>query len=341
MYWCKSDTIIDKSNSYSSKRRDKDKAIMKTKNESAEVGILVARFQVPELHSEHKKIIQRVIDTHPRVFIFLGLSPCKCTYNNPLDFGTRKAMIEESFPNVEVFYIEDMSDDSAWSSELDKQISRHLGPSQKALLYGSRDSFIPHYSGRWPTVELIPDVIVSGSEIRKMIGIKSKNSAAFRAGVIWAMENQFPSTKTTVDMVIVDVNAERVLLGRKPHETLHRFIGGFSEPKSLSFEEDAKREVMEETGLACDDFKYIGSTYIDDWRYRGERDKIKTLFFMATYIFGSPKASDDIAEVRWFSFEELLKSDAELRLVATHRPLLKMLQQKFLIDNQKAGEVYS
>ncbi len=146
---------------------------MKTQNETAEVGIVIGRFQVPELHDEHKKLIQRVIDSHPRVFVFLGLSPCKCTYNNPLDFGTRKAMIEGEFPNVEVFYIEDMALDEKWSEELDKQIRRHLGPSQKAVLYGSRDSFLPHYLGKHPTVELVPDVIVSGSEIRPGVSSRS------------------------------------------------------------------------------------------------------------------------------------------------------------------------
>lgn len=312
---------------------------MKTKNETAEVGIVIGRFQVPELHDEHKKLIQRVLDSHPRVFLFLGLSPCKCTYNNPLDFATRKSMIEAAFPNVEVFYIEDMACDEAWSEELDKQIRRHLGPSQKAVLYGGRDSFIPHYLGKHPTVELIPDAIISGKEIRKNIGIKSKNDPAFRAGVIWAMENQFPSVKQTVDVAIVDGDNERVLLARKPHETLHRFVGGFTDPNSESLESDAKREVMEETGLEVAELKYIGSVKVDDWRYRGERDKIKTAMFIASYIFGAPKANDDIAEVRWFSFSELLDENAESRIVPTHRPLLKLFRP-FLEGAVAVGEVY-
>lgn len=38
---------------------------MKTVNETAEVGAIVARFQVPKLHEEHMALIQRVAETHP------------------------------------------------------------------------------------------------------------------------------------------------------------------------------------------------------------------------------------------------------------------------------------
>ena len=99
---------------------------MKTVNESAEVGAIVARFQVPELHEEHKALIQRVVNTHPRVFVILGLAAdaCKCTYNNPLDFPTRKAMVEKEFPTVEVLYIKDVGNDEIWSKELDRIITK-------------------------------------------------------------------------------------------------------------------------------------------------------------------------------------------------------------------------
>ena len=294
---------------------------MKTVNETADVGVIVGRFQVPELHEAHKELIKTVVDKHPRVLIFLGLSPCKVTYNNPLDFVARKAMIESSFPDVEVHYVEDTSDDKVWSTNLDKQISKVIGPNLKVVLYGSRDSFIPHYMGRHKVEELVPDRVVCGKEIRRATGIKSKTTSDFRAGVIWAVENQFASVYPTVDIAIVDRSQNRLLLGRKDGETLFRFIGGFADVNSESYEMDAKREVMEETGLEVAELTYIGSTKINDWRYRSERNKIKTLFYCGYYVFGGPQASDDIAEVRWFDFAKLRSED----VVVNHRPLLAML----------------
>lgn len=294
---------------------------MKTISDTAEVGVIIGRFQVPELHEAHKELIQTVVDKHPRVLIFLGLSPCKVTYNNPLDFVARKAMIESVFPNVEVHYIEDAFDDKVWSNQIDKQISKVIGPNLKVILYGSRDSFIPHYMGRHKVVELVPDRVVCGKEIRKVVGIKSKTTPDFRAGVIWAVENQFQSVMATVDVAIIDRSQNRLLLGRKDGETLFRFVGGFADVGSESYEADAHREVLEETGLEVSSLTYIGSTRINDWRYRSERNKIKTMFYCADYLFGAPKASDDIAEVRWFDLAKLKPED----FVVTHRGLFTML----------------
>ncbi|MDO8504789.1 MAG: NUDIX domain-containing protein, partial [Candidatus Liptonbacteria bacterium] len=66
-----------------------------------------------------------------------------------------------------------------------------------------------------------------------------------------------------------------------------------------SLEAACRREVGEETGVEIDGMEYVGSFRIDDWRYRGREDKMLSAFFAATYIFGHPKAEDDIEEVRW------------------------------------------
>jgi bifunctional NMN adenylyltransferase/nudix hydrolase len=295
---------------------------MKTKAETAEVACIVGRFQVPELHSEHKKLIQSVLENHPRVLIFLGLSPCKCTFNNPLDFQTRRAMINETFPQVEVYYVEDRCSNEIWSKDLDKQIDRQVGPGKKVVLYGARDSFIPLYCGKYPCIELMPEVVVSGKEIRKLVGVKSKNTPEFRAGVIWAVENMYPHVVTTVDIAILDFKNRKVGLARKEDETLLRFVGGHSMTNTPSFEMDAVTETKEETsGIEVGKMEYIGSTLIDDWRRRQEIDKIKTMFFACEYLFGAPKANDDIAEFHWKDIDKLER----YMIVEEHRVLFDML----------------
>lgn len=130
-----------------------------------------------------------------------------------------------------------------------------------------------------------------------------------------------PFVFPTVDVAIIDKTKQNILLGRKPGKRLFQFIGGFADVKSVCYEEDACREVREETGISITPPLYVGSAIVDDERYRNKRDKIKTLLFRAVHVHMEPKAKDDIAEVRWFRFDKLKPSD----IVKKHRPLLKML----------------
>lgn len=298
----------------------------------SDVGVIIGRFQVDALHEAHIDLIQSVCNVHQKVIIFLGLSHTRGTINNPLDFEARKQMILEAFPNVIVLYIKDQKKDTDWSKELDEKIGDVVGPSQSVVLYGSRDSFISRYHGHYKTQELLQERYISGSEIRKNIAKSVKNDISFRRGAIWQSFNRFPTCFTTVDVAIFNDDYTKILLGRKVKETQFRFIGGFADPKSPSYEADARREAVEETKLEVSDPVYIGSTIIDDWRYRGEQDCIKTMFFKCKVVYGRPEANDDIAEVRWFDLSTLTKD----QIVDTHHVLVDMLM-KHLNDTKVSG----
>jgi bifunctional NMN adenylyltransferase/nudix hydrolase len=109
-------------------------------------------------------------------------------------------------------------------------------------------------------------------------------------------------------------------LGRKVGESNWRFIGGHADPRSESFEADAKREATEETNLDINSLKYLGSRVVDDWRWRKVPDKIKTLFFVGWTNFCHPNADDDMNELSWFKFNGPFPP-----VVAEHVPLLDML----------------
>lgn len=286
--------------------------------EDADVGVIVGRFQVPDLHEAHVSLFEHVIETHARVLVFLGLSGAgQPTRENSLDFTARWQMIRAKYPDVEVHYIHDQGDDAAWSRRLDSEVARLLNPGQKVVLYGGRDSFVGRYHGVLRTCELEPEVWVSGTDIRKAASKKVKASRDFRLGVIWATHNRFPAVHTTVDVAIFGGDG-RLLLGKKPGEPLWRFVGGFADPGSDTFEDDAIREVREETGLTVGTVEYLGSYKIDDWRYRDESDAIKTLFFAATVLDGTPSPDDDIAELKWFVTDDIMFDD----VMPNHRPLL-------------------
>ncbi len=306
---------------------------MKEKTQQYDVGVLVGRFQVHELHQGHRDLIQHVCDRHDKVIVFLGLSPITPSSNNPLDFEARKQMILSEFPDVIVAYLKDVHDDRTWSVNLNDQIAALTTPQQTVVIYGGRDSFISHYDNlavrkvgekRYPTQELLQTEHYSGSAIRKQIArSKVKSSEDFRAGVIWATQARFPTAFTTVDVAVVNEDSSKVLLGRKPNERQFRFIGGFSDPASPSLEADARREVNEEAGIDITDPVYVGSLVVDDWRYRNEPDKIKTTLWLAKYRSGHPQPGDDIEEVRWFDFPV-----APEALIETHRPLMEMLTKE-------------
>lgn len=292
------------------------------------VGVIVARFQVPELHEAHKELIAGVLATHPKVLIFLGLSTLRGTTNNPLDFGPRKQMVMEvyppaKYPNLTVHYVKDLPDDRAWSKRLDQMIRENLNPNDTAVLYGGRDSFLKAYSGTFETRELVATRFVSGSEIRAKIAAAPQSDPLFRAGAIWAAHQKYPAVLATVDILVYDPKEGRILLARKPNESAYRIVGGFADPKDDSYEDSALRELVEETGLTVgtNGLRYVGSKKVDDWRYRGEVDKIITHLYVGYYTHGAPKADDDIAEVRWFDVKWFREFGA---VVDEHAPLMGM-----------------
>jgi len=294
-------------------------------NTPADVGIIVGRFQVNELHEAHIDLINSVIQKHDRVLLFLGNSIIRNTTSNPLDYRARRAMIADKFPNVEVHYINDNPSDTAWSKSLDKQIGEQLLPMQSVTLYGSRDSFLKAYSGKYNVCELEATTFISGTEVRRRVCNNYPPTADYRAGMIAATAYRYPTAFQTVDIAVVNDKGE-ILLARKPDEKKWRFIGGFSDPRSVSLEADAKREVTEEASVEVDDITYLGSTLVDDWRYRGEQDKIKTALFLAKYIYGKPEGSDDVAEVKWVPIGTGLTKD---NIEPLHHVLVDMFNDKF------------
>lgn len=314
---------------------------MELKKKAYTVGVVMARFQCHELHEAHKELIDTVLAEHPKVMIFLGLAPVRGSIRDPLPFQPRKQMLleaypHEKYPNLSIGYIKDDRSNEDWSKKLDENIKDAIGPLDTVVLYGSRDSFLTSYRGKFDTRELQATRHVSGTELRAKIAQAPQSNPQFRAGAIWATAQRYPTVYSTLDVVVFNPADRRVLLARKPLETGYRFIGGFVDPKDNSFEEGALRELSEEAGITVGlaGLRYVGSAKVNDWRYKSNpSEKIMTHLYVGIYVHGCPQADDDIAEVRWFNFDELLSSEKAVNLlVEEHVPLWEMAKN-FILTN--------
>jgi bifunctional NMN adenylyltransferase/nudix hydrolase len=286
------------------------------------VGVIVGRFQVDTLHEGHLALLNTVSERHNgRVIVFIGClaSGVAPTKHDPLDFVTRAKMILEAFPAFTIAPINDKKTDELWSKELDKKISDHVSFA-KVTLYGSRDSFAPHYKGRHQvkTLDLTVPSVINGSDRRTFLTNDVRASADFRAGVIYGMLNSFTRVIPTVDVAIAyqgpatatGPSGILLLMAKKPDEELFRFVGGHQELKG-SIEDDAAAESSQEVHSYPRNLTYVGSALIDDWRYRDTPEGIKTVVFLGWVENMSHKADDDIEKSEWIEFEKLWENHIE------------------------------
>ena len=300
---------------------------METATPKTDIGVIIGRFQVHDLTAGHEDLIDAVCQRHKKVLILMGRTrSVLVTRNNPLDYQTRMLMIRDAYPDIMVMPLLDMPVDDDWSRSVDQRI-RDAFDIGSVTLYGSRDGFIPHYTGMFQTVELQPRHKVSGTEVRKSISDEVKSSSEFRRGAVYAAYNRHPMVYPTVDIAILKYGEKTtdLLLARKESdpEERWRFIGGFVDPIQDSSKEDAaRREVGEETGVSIDDLQYVGSTIVDDWRYRDEVDSIFTSLYTATYVYGPARANDDIHTVAWWDLERV----NEDIFIQDHRQIYKLLK---------------
>lgn len=294
-----------------------------------QTGVIIARFQTPYLHEGHLDLIQKVKEQHDKLIIILGVSPVRTSRKNPYDFYTRETMIKKEFQEIVVLPLSDHPSDEEWSQNLDKMLESAF-PNENFTLYGSRDSFIPYYFGKKPIVELPEHGDYSATELRKKYADKVSNSRDFRAGILYALHNQYKKVYPTVDIAVFRNNKSEILLGRKANSSNWRFVGGFSDPEDDSYETAALREMKEECGdITVDNLQYEVSAKIPDWRYKNELDQIITLLFSCDFTEGKVQAQDDIKELEWFPVKDLINMKNTDKLSPEHEELFNFIINKY------------
>lgn len=156
---------------------------------SEAVGVIVGRFQLDKLHAGHKCLIETVRSRHQCYAVAIGITVDGTpTQKDPLSYHMRASMILEDFKDCVTFPIQDINDDDVWSKKLDEAI-RQAFPQGTVRLYGGRDSFIPAYTGEFPTTEITAVDGTSGTEVRNRVGASPASNAEFRKGLIYGLQN--------------------------------------------------------------------------------------------------------------------------------------------------------
>lgn len=294
------------------------------------IGVIVGRFQVAELHEGHRHLINTALKNHERVMIFLGIPFFEGTTNDPLDFETRAKMIQAEFPTVLVLPIKDVPSNEVWSANLDAEIMKIFPRVESVTMYSGRAGFISEYRGKWVGVELSDmHSFTSGSAVRQAIGRNPRYSSDFRAGQIYSTQNQWPYIRMAVDLAILkEKDGElSVLLGKKPHELNWRFPGGFVDLKDQNLLQAAKRELSEELpNIVAENLKFIGSTKIFDYRLKDFKSMIMTAVFMGYEQWGATTAGDDLSIAQYHPLKQVIKDKSILR--NEHVPILDLLRKE-------------
>ncbi len=121
-------------------------------------------------------------------------------------------MIKKEYGNLVVLPLPNHPIDTKWSSNLDQLLTETF-PGSGFRLYGSRNSFIPFYSGKFE-VEQLPEMGTHSSTIlRDQISDRVLDSEEFRTGVIYAYSNTYLKVYPTVDIAVFRNNKkERISL---------------------------------------------------------------------------------------------------------------------------------
>jgi len=312
------------------------------------INIVIGRFQVDDLHDGHRYLLDIAQKEGRKLVVLLGCAVVKLDKKDPLDFETRKVMIQALYPEALILPVWDNKSDEIWSDNLDDLIDELSwtlpgeGGWWEPTLYHSRDSFRSHYSGDYPCKEIEAVIEDNGTRLREEIRqMAPLNSKEYRQGIIKASGMGYPKVYATVDAFVYNHETGKVLLARRKDEKGWRLFGGFSDPTlDNSFKEACQRELKEESGLVIPigNFECIDSFKIDDWRFRSREDKIiTTLFWVDADPETAEEASgdDDIFEVQWVDIKDVFaefhwQPGQSFNIVEEHKILVQAAHQHWL-----------
>jgi hypothetical protein len=151
------------------------------------LGVVVGRFQTPELTSGHRHLLDVVEGQVSRLLIVIGETLGGPDKDNPLDFYVRYQMIKNFKPRAIVVPLFDRLSDSEWSRTLDSLCEGIARQNETVLMYGSRDSFLGHYYGKFGRVTVGEVMFQSATRMREIYRRNPIDNRDFRAGIVYGV----------------------------------------------------------------------------------------------------------------------------------------------------------
>jgi len=305
------------------------------------VGVVLGRFQLHELHAGHIALLDYVADNYKRMLILVGVRPAEQSDTNPLNFETRKLMLQEAYPKATILPVLDCRSDEVWSQTVDRTIQSAYSYEVNARFHVGRNSFAPSYSGKYRIEEHQFGLVDFGAtDVRNDIKNEVLDTPAARLGAINAIMNLPHRETIMVDMVMWrpredDVGDYEILVGRKEGEKEWRLPGGHVDAEE-NFRQAASREMHEETGIILTDgargWEFVDDFEVPDWRVRDtDRITYRTVLMVGEYSWGIVNGSDDLPEVKWV-WASTLKQNKLSTIVEEHRHLfeaaMKFIERK-------------
>lgn len=155
------------------------------------VGIVIGRFQVPNLHSGHVHLINSAMEDSDELIIFIGEGKESFTKRDPFPAFIRRKMIRSLYPTAKIYTILDKDTDEEWVKLIDEFITKITDPEDDIVMYGSRDSFIDTYKinkGKYQCEFVAELKGFSGTQIRESVANTIVNSSDFRRGIMYAIQ---------------------------------------------------------------------------------------------------------------------------------------------------------
>lgn len=296
------------------------------------IGVVIGRFQTDGLHGGHMAVLNAAYE-HENMIILVGVCASLGTRNDPLDFPSRKIMLQQVFRNATILPLPNQPTNEGWSKLIDSSISQCF-PLSDATLYFGRDSAIESYTGKFDKagVNEVPDL--SAEDVRAHVSGHVGSTHDWRQGVIYSVHNQYPIVLPVVDVCVTrpgqseardkhsDYANIEVLVGKRNNEGgKHRFPGGHVGIDDDSYEHAARREVHEETnGCETSDYRVLGSLSVKSKYNAADRSMMSTVF-RCTYMFGAAKGTDDLDGLEWVHVADL----DDLEWVDSHEDIAHML----------------
>lgn len=175
------------------------------------IGILVGRFQVPELTKGHIGLLEKILSKVSKLVIFIGdTKDGRIDTHDPLSFEIRRNMIYQELNSslkfidnknkVLILRLVDVGDFKKWTQKLDWIIDHLielgiLNNSEEIIMFGSRDSFIFGYkenNGKRSIEEIkeIGENISGTKEREKIYNSIPLDCSEFRKGIIWGIKKR-------------------------------------------------------------------------------------------------------------------------------------------------------